>query len=176
MAIKKFKMETEVAATTVVSEQLDLVFKGQNRRGQDLNAYRVKSIKIQVDDYDVQADNDYLKFQLAKKDLSSFVTINDKDELLTLLINMADIPTVGTNAGTGLEKPTTEADMIREQGRLFLDGRDFSDVYITDTKAWAHFLNAGQDATEVVHWFLSGQYVHLDDDDIKALNEGVTLS
>lgn len=176
MPIKKFKMDTSVAATTVVYEQLDLAFKGNNAKGKELNAYRIKSIKVQVDDYDVQADNDYLKLQLAYQQLSAFVDIADKDEILTLLINMADVPTVGTNAGTGLEKATTEADIIREQGKLFLDGRDFSDVYIVKNKAWMHFLNAGQDATEVIHWFLSGQYVHLDDETIKQLTQGVTLT
>lgn len=176
MAVKKFKMDTSVAATTVTAEQIDLAFKGVNRRNQELNAYRIKSLKFQVDDYDAEADGDYLKFQLAYQMLSAFVDIADKDEVLTLLIRMADIPTVGTNAGTGLEKPTSEADKLREQGLLFIDGRDFNDIYIVKNKAWGHFLNAGQDATEVIHWFISGQYVHLEPDDIKALTQGVTLT
>jgi len=176
MVSKKYKMDTSVAATTVVSEQIDLAFKGANKKGLAFNAYRIKALKIQVDDFDAVADGDYLKLQLAYQDLAAFVDIADKDEILTKLVFMADIPTVGTNAGTGLEKATSESDRLREEGILFLDGRDFVDVFIVKNKAWMHFLNAGQDATEVVHWWMSGNYVHLDQEDIDALTRGVTLT
>lgn len=179
MANKKLKFGLSVTSGTISSEQLDLAFKGTNRRGQPLNAYRVKSIKIQIDDLDTVADNDLLlKFQLATKDLAgdSFLTIDDKDELLTLALRDS-IPTVGTNAGSGEEKSQPNmADIIRDQGVLFLDGRDFSDVYIVENKFWLNGDSSGQDAAEVWHSFINGRYVHLEEDDIAALTQGVTLS
>lgn len=175
----KFKFSATVSNGAVKSTELNLKFGGKNRHGQKLNAWRLAGYKIQIDDLDEEVDGDLLhKTQLAYQNLNagSLLAIDDLDEIVTLAEQEA-IPTVGTNAGTGLQNSrNTRGDEIRQQGKLYLDGRDFINIYIVKEKFWVNHLNGGQDADEVFHCILDGRYVHLPQKEIDALKQGATLT
>lgn len=177
MASKPYKFKTSVAAATVTSEKLNLNFSGYNRRGQKHNAYRIKALKIQIDDFDAEADGDSFKIQLNYDDKATMDTIDEEDEILTLG-EQANVPSVGTNAGPGVHPvPGSQwFDKLRNEGILYLDGKDFIDVYIVEETFYVLMLNAGQDAAEEFHVVIKGNYVHLDPDEVKMRKEGVTLT
>lgn len=155
----------------MASEQLNL------RPPSGKNAYRVDAIKIQIDDLDAVADDDLaLKIQLAYQDLAggTLLTIDDNDEILTLSERFS-LSGTGTPAGSG-DVYQEKCDQIRDSGILYLDGRDFKDVFIVKDQFWANFLNSGQDAAEVFHAFISGHYVKLNQKVIDQLKQGVTLT
>lgn len=174
MAGKTFKFEISVPTATIASKEINLSFKGYNRRGQKHNAYRVKAIKCQIDDLDAEAAADlFLKLQLAYDDRNgetTYLTIDNKDEILTLA------QMEGTMTAVNAIRGNLTPDEIREQGILFLDGRDFAEVYIVKETVWMNAGNSGQDATEVFHMNLVGNYVHLEKDEIDAMKSGVTLT
>lgn len=172
MADIPYKFQAEVVNATVKSEKIILKFP------EGKNAYRLKSLRIQIDDLDTEADNDLLaKVQFANEDLNggTLLTIDKLNEILTLALR-ENIPTVGTNAGTGLtnSKPTM-GDTIRDQGYLFLDGRDFNDVFFTKDSVYVNFENSGQDANEIFHCEMKGKYVKLPESDINKIQDGNTL-
>lgn len=175
MAGKKYKFDTSVTNATIASEKLNLNFNGYNRKGQKFNAYRVKSYKIQIDDLDVEEDGDLaFKMQLNYEDASEMDVISAKNEILTLSYT-AQLVDAGTDAGTEERKEDKTA-KLRQSGLEFLDGKDFSEVYIVEETFYVLLLNSGQDAIEVFHQVLTGNYVHLDPAEIKMRKEGITLT
>lgn len=177
MADIPYKFDEIVVNATVKSHKLNLKWP-EGGGSKPKNAYRLKSLKIQIDDLDVIDDNDLLvKIQFTYKDLAAgtLLTIDDVNEILTLALRDSK-PTVGTNAGSGEEKEKPNmGDVIRDQGWLFLDGRDFNDVYIVRDFAYINLENSGQDGNETFHCEMKGKYVHLNEDDIQNIKDGNTL-
>jgi hypothetical protein len=172
---KAYKFKIECANDTIASEQLSLRLSGKNKKGKPINAYRLQSIKIQIDDFDALADADYFRIQLSTKDLAggSFETIDENHELLTLGEEV-EIVSTGTDAGT-LEEKTNVFNKLRNEGLLYRDGVDFDDVYIIKNQAWLNCKVHGQDANEYMHIKMKGKYVSLSPSDIEDLDKGVTL-
>lgn len=168
------KVSILVSNSAISSEQLSLDFHGasteakkqleaQNKSTKnfkDKNAFRVEAIKIQIDDLDAEAADDLLfKIQLAYQDLnaSTHLTIDDEDEILTLAKRLDN---VGDATGSGLTDSILP-DAIRDSGILLLDGKDFKDCFICESKCYINCSNSGQDAAEVFHIEIFGNYVHL---------------
>ncbi len=167
MTNTKFKSSINLAATaTLYSEELNLNFPSGK------NAYRVDAIKIQVDDFDAEASNDSIIIQVAYQDLAggAVLTIDNEDEILTL----AEVQS--TMTAQNEQAITIWHDKLRNMGILYLAGVDFKDVFIVKTKVWMHAITAGQDAAEILHYWISGQYVKLDNKVIDQLKQGVTLT
>lgn len=166
MTNTKFKFKLSVVSGTISSEQLNI------RPPSGKNAYRIDAIKLQVDDFDAEASNDMVKIQLAYQDLAggTFLTIDDDDEILTLSERQA------TMTAQNEQALTLWHDKLRDQGILYLDGRDFKDVFIVKSQFWLNADSAGQDASEEFHLFISGHYVKLQPKVIDQLKQGVTLS
>ncbi len=163
----KFKSNLNLAVTaTLYSEELNLSFPSGK------NAYRVDAIKIQINDFDAEAANDAFCIQLAYTDLAAgaFLTIDNEDEILTLGEVQATMTAQNEQMGTVWH------DRLRQSGILYLSGRDFKDVFIVKTKCHMNAENIGQDAAEVMHYWISGQYVKLDAKVIDNLRQGVTLT
>jgi hypothetical protein len=121
------------------------------------NAFRISAIKIQIDDLDAEAADDLLlKLQLAYSDLAgkTVLTIDDQDEILTLAARISQVD--GTNTVA-----ENVPDKIRDQGILYLDGKDFVDAFICEPEFYLNCVNSGQDAIEEWHITLYGNYVNL---------------
>jgi hypothetical protein len=174
MTNSKFKSQiTQTTANTIISEEVNLSFPSGK------NAYRLESIKCQIDDFDAIADDDLFKIQLAYESLDggSFVTIDDKDEILTLAERI-HIGATGTPAANGEPSDGGNGwfDKLRDQGILYRDGKDFKDVFIAKEKFYVNFNTAGQDAVEELHYVITGQYVNLPQKIIDGIKQGVTLT
>lgn len=172
MANVPFKLKiAQVATGAIDSEQINLKFPSGK------NAYRIDSIRVQIDDWDVVADNDEFTIQFTYDDLQdgTFHTIDDLNEILTLhqmwSLDVAD----GTGADTGQFNDDLIEDVLRGQGILYLDGRDFKDVFITKEKFFINVKTVGQDAAEDIHFEMKGKFVRIPNDDIERIQEGNTL-
>lgn len=176
MANKPLKFSETISNATVGSVKLNLKFPESGNSGKKKNAYRLDSLRVMIDDLDAEADADLMiKIQGAYEDLAgkSLLTINDANEIFTLA-SRYNAPTVGTNAGPGVHT-YNPADEIRDQGKLYLDGRDFKDVFFVKETVYINLLNSGQDADEEVHLEMKGKYVHLPQKDIDDIKDGNTL-
>lgn len=168
MANKKFKFSIDgVANATMENETLNLSMPPGK------NAYRLEGMRVQIDDFDAVADGDYVEFQFAYQEGSTFLTCDDENEIWTVQARFY-ISGTGTPAGTGNEyiKPSSQ---LREGGLFFLNGRDFVDVFFIKPKVYLKVYLHGQDAAETVHVELIGQYVRLKKEDLEVMSQGVTL-
>lgn len=174
MTNTKFKGKITMAATaTIYSDELTFNFPTGK------NAYRLDALIVQITDFDAIVAADALKMQFNYEDKAggSYDNIDDKDEILSLGENLYQQPAEGTDAGNKNflgETPIWEK--LKFPGILYLDGRDFKDVFFVQTKAFFNASTVGQDASEDLRYAMSGQYVKLPDAVVDSIKRGVSLT
>jgi hypothetical protein len=157
---------TQAAANTLVTKEIPLKFPIKPN-GKQANAYRIAGIHVQIDDFDAIADGDWWKLQLSYDDVSAFDTIDSKDEIVTV---GEDFKVLGTNGPI-----VKNARQVAQSGVLFVDGKDFLDVFVVKNKIFAVFNTNGQDAAEAAHFELIGNYVTLGEADLREIERGTSL-
>jgi len=150
----KFKIAQSTANLTK-SKQLNFSFPP------DKNAYRVDSIRCQIDDFDVIATGDSYTLQLSYKDLNGLdlETIDQDDEIYTC----------------GEQWTFTANDIIRTMVRLAGEVFYPKDKFIVKEEAYLNFDTVGQDAVEEAHIEINGQYVNLAPEVIDKLLKPTTV-
>lgn len=160
------KTITQDAANQTKSKELNFEFKGNNARGQKINAFRLDMTKIQIDDFDAIADGDSYTLQYSYDDQNAATlhTIDHGEEIETV---GEDFKVLGTNGP-----------IMKDTRKVALHGVEFihKNRYIVEETAYLNFDTVGQDAAEAAHVEIHGQYVHLDWSDISKLKQGVSFT
>lgn len=139
----KFKV-AQSSANTTKGKQMSLSFPTGK------NAYRIESMRVQIDDLDVIATTDYWKVQLSYKDLTGLAleTIDQDDEIYTF---GEEFTFAADN-----DEITTK---VRTIGYKEIIGK-----LICKDEFYINCTTLGQDAAEEFHIEMEGQYVTISED------------
>ncbi len=151
----------------ITAIQMKFEFKGVNKRGKPINAYRIDNIDMLIRAFAGLATGDYFLIEIDYTNLNS--------EALAALLNMSDksfVERVGHKYEIlGTNGPSVEVDYPEVLGLNF----KFKDCFIIQSEAFVNVLAHGLDATRDTDIIIHGQYVHLDEDDKDKRDSGITL-